>query len=146
MDLPTAILDKGNAMRLITLFVLISSLYLVAIPLGSCGGSDNSLPGPDASVPQHKRVFVTAAGYRGDFGGVTGGDTICNTTAVAANLDGTWKAWLSDSTTNAIDRIDDVGPWYLLNGKVVFNNKTNTTASHRRLLRRGGTCATGMRG
>jgi hypothetical protein len=27
---------------------------------------------------------------------------------------GQWRAWLSDSTANALDRLTDVGPWYRL--------------------------------
>lgn len=76
-----------------------------------------------------KRVFVTKTRYNGNLGGLVGADQKCNTAAEAAGLGGTWKAWLSDSNTNAIDRIAEVGPWYdivpnetWVNQKV-FNNK-----------------------
>ena len=73
-----------------------------------------------------KRVFVTHAEHDGLFGGLAGADTFCADAATAANLGGTFKAWLSDSNTNAIDRIVDVGPWYLVDGvTLVFINKAN---------------------
>jgi hypothetical protein len=53
-------------------------------------------------------------------GGLVGADRICQEGAL---FGGVWKAWLSDSTTNAIDRIADVGPWYTMNGLYAFENK-----------------------
>lgn len=81
----------------------------------------------DAGAPAPpKRVFVTSKVFTADLGGVAGADAKCATAAQAAMLGGTWKAWISSSTTSAIDRIADVGPWYLVDGKRrVFNNKAN---------------------
>lgn len=67
-----------------------------------------------------KRMFVTSQIYRGgeikQMGGMaTGlesGDKLCANLAAAANLGGTFKVWLSDATTNAINRIAEAGPWY----------------------------------
>jgi hypothetical protein len=84
--------------------------------------------GPDGAS-SNKRIFLTNAAYPSDFGGLSAADGICNATAVGAALGGTWKAWLSDASTNAIDRIADVGPWYLLSGTLAFHNKTNLTTS-----------------
>lgn len=73
-----------------------------------------------------KRIFVTNAQYDGNLGGLAGADQKCSTAAQAAGLGGTWKAWLSDANTNAIDRITANGPWYLRdNDSRVFNNKAN---------------------
>jgi hypothetical protein len=47
----------------------------------------------------------------------------CTQAAQAASLGGTWKAWASTSTSNAIDRITDVGPWFDLKGTKIFANK-----------------------
>lgn len=64
-------------------------------------------------APAHKyRVFVTSTAYQGNLGGLAGGDTICATRATAGGMTGTWKAWLSDSSTDAISRIVDRSPWY----------------------------------
>ena len=76
---------------------------------------------PDGAVPP-KRVFVTSTGTTGDLVAVTGADSgvaganaLCN--AAASKLGkSTWVAWLSDGTTNAIDRIPRKGPYVLLNG------------------------------
>ena len=84
---------------------------------GSSGGSGG------ASV---KRVFVTSTTYSGNLGGVSGADNKCQLHADAASLGGTWKAWISGGSANAIDRIADVGPWYLVDRTTkVFNNKAN---------------------
>jgi hypothetical protein len=98
-------------------------------------------------APHPKRVFISSLTYNGDLktagGGQTGlegGDKLCQHLAEAAALDGVWKAWLSDSTTNAIDRITE-GPWYILTyaglgtgfpvyetyETKAFNNKANLT-------------------
>jgi hypothetical protein len=99
------------------------------------------LPPPDLSPPP-KRVFVTSKKYTGDLKaaglvatnggpistGLEGGDALCQTAATDAGLGGTWKAWLSDSTTDATNRIVDVGPWYLVGGPLLFANKFVFTA------------------
>lgn len=75
-----------------------------------------------------KRIFVTAAAYSANLGGLSGADQKCNLAAQGANLGGTWKAWLSDGTVNAIERITDVGPWFLVGTATrAFNNKANLT-------------------
>lgn len=79
-----------------------------------------------------KRVFATKSEYPGQLGGLAGGDAKCATAAAAANLGGTWKAWLSDATTPALARIADVGPWYRVESPLrtrVFNNKANLQTS-----------------
>ena len=47
------------------------------------------------------RVFVTSTQTAGNFGGLAGGDTICQGLATTAGFSGNWAAWLSDSGTNA---------------------------------------------
>ncbi len=91
--------------------------------------------GADAS--SGKRIFVTSATHSADLktegNGVTGlegADHICATAAMTAHLGGTWKAWLSDSSTDAIDRIADMGPWHQVapsggNALVLFANKAS---------------------
>ena len=78
-----------------------------------------------------KRLFVTSAGYTGNLqsadGGATGllgGDAICNAVATGATLGGTWRAFLSSSTTRAIDRLTFGGPWTLVGGDggIVFGS------------------------
>jgi hypothetical protein len=64
-------------------------------------------------------AFETSTTYDGNLAtagsapnGLLGGDMLCQSVATAAGLSGTFKAWLSNSTTNAIDRLIDVGGWY----------------------------------
>lgn len=58
-----------------------------------------------------KTVFLTPQATYGDIGGLAGGDKMCNDAATSAGLPGTYVAWLSTSTTNAIDRVTGNGPW-----------------------------------
>ncbi len=73
-------------------------------------------------------VFGTASEPTGDFGGLSGGDAICQSEADAAGLVGTWVAWLSDGSTNAVDRIASAtGPFNLVNGATIANNHADLT-------------------
>lgn len=74
--------------------------------------------------PAGKRVFITRQAFTGDLGGLAGGDLKCSDAASAAGLNGTWQAWLSTTTVNAIDRLADVGPWVDLQGATMFPSKT----------------------
>lgn len=92
-------------------------------------GTTHPNDGGSTTTSGQKRVFVTSVTYSGSLGGSSGADQKCNLAAQGANLGGTWKAWLSSGSTNAIDRIADVGPWYGMDGKKVFNNKANLTTT-----------------
>lgn len=79
-----------------------------------------------------KRVFVTSLRYPADLrtagGQATGrasADAICQTLADASSLGGTFVAWLSTSTSDAIDHVSGVGPWYRMDGVKVFANHAN---------------------
>lgn len=78
-------------------------------------------PTPQASTP--KRVFVTSTTYSGNLGGVSGADVRCQASANNVNLGGTWKAWISDTTTSAASRLTHIGsPYLLLDGTVIASN------------------------
>ena len=94
---------------------------------GGHGGGGGRGDGPH-------RVFVTKATFTGDLqsagtkgDGVSGADALCTT--AAQNLGGVWKAWLSgkrdpETVVDAIHRLDDFGPWYLVDGTtLVFESK-----------------------
>ncbi|MFA6081767.1 MAG: DUF1554 domain-containing protein [Patescibacteria group bacterium] len=51
-----------------------------------------------------KRVFISSVSYNGDLGGLVGADQSCQTLAYSNSLNGTWKAWLSDSVSNVSSR------------------------------------------
>jgi len=50
-------------------------------------------------------VFISLETYNGNLGGTTGADAKCQALATAEELSGTFVAWLSESTTDAKDRI-----------------------------------------
>jgi hypothetical protein len=93
--------------------------------------------GPGPALPPldtGKRVFLTSVAGPGALaawpgsGGATGiaaGDAICRSRAQAAGLANaaTYKAWLSDATTSAIDHLASDGPWVRLDGARVAATK-----------------------
>jgi hypothetical protein len=75
-----------------------------------------------------KRVFVTSALYKGDFGGLAGADARCQERAVAASLPGTYKAWLSTEAASPSNRfVKATIPYVLVDGTVVASNYTDLT-------------------
>lgn len=85
-----------------------------------------------------RTVFITSVSGSGDLSswtdsqgqtGVGAGDAICQTRASMAGLpnSGNYKAWLSTTGQNAIDRLASNGPWVRPDGVVVANNKTDLT-------------------
>lgn len=55
-------------------------------------------------------VFVSSASFTGGFGGLAFADATCQSLGTAAFPDsGPWVAWLSDSPTNAVNRIPQPG-------------------------------------
>ena len=102
---------------------------------GSGGGQCTDCKGAACETggtcgPAPKRFFVTSTVHDGNFAsygtattGLEGADALCAAAADPVQSGSTWRAWLSDSTTNAIDRITDVGPWFLFNGNEAFANK-----------------------
>lgn len=91
---------------------------------GTCGAGKSCVEGACLELgcaPGVKRVFVTSQSYDGaldaaggveDGHGLEGGDALCALVAEAAGLQGNWRAWLSADGVDAIDRIDNVGPWH----------------------------------
>jgi hypothetical protein len=83
-----------------------------AMPSGDAMVADAAGPGPDAALDDTANyVFVTAMAFTGDLGGIDGADAICNDAAQFAALAGTYRAWLSTGTVDAIDRIADARGW-----------------------------------
>ncbi len=70
-----------------------------------------------------QRVFVTSTSQQADYGGLSGADNLCQTRANAANLGGTWVAWLSDTTTHALARVLGDGPFVRLDGEQIASSK-----------------------
>ncbi len=73
-----------------------------------------------------KIMFITSTIYNGDLGGLSGADIKCQDRATAAGLPGTYKAWLSDSTTSAASRLNHATTHYKnTNNQIVQTNWTN---------------------
>lgn len=105
----------------------------------------------DGDTSTKKTVFITSTLYYGDLvteanalndgttytDGLTAGDALCQSRADAAGLDGTYKAWLSTSSSDAIRMLSKTaGPWYRTDGVKVgdyedFVNETLEAIPHR---------------
>lgn len=95
---------------------------------GDAGSNSKDASALPDLAPGTKRVFVTAQRFSGSLasgGNLAGADAACIGAAQTAGMGGNWKAWLSSSTVDAIDRVSDVGPWYDLGGTLIFSNKAN---------------------
>lgn len=114
---------------------VVVTVFGCAVLIG-CGGSSAAGPGTDGggdgatgadggNPPGSKRIFVTATAYSGNLAGSAGADTICTAAAESVSLGGRWTSWISTATSDALSRVQEVGPWYLLNGTMVFANKAN---------------------
>jgi hypothetical protein len=90
--------------------------------------SDSGFPLPPFCLSK-KIIFVTGPSYYdGALGGLQGADQTCQTLATTAGLTGTFKAWLSDSTTAAADRLTHHnGPYVRTDGVVVANDWKDLT-------------------
>lgn len=92
------------------------------------GGASEGGGGEGGAEPAPYRVFLTSNTYEGDFASLSSGsalptaDTLCQVAANAASLGGFWRAWLSDDTTSAIDRIGGE-EWVDLAGASIFPNR-----------------------
>jgi hypothetical protein len=103
-------------------------------PLGSSidASTDGSLDAADPTA--RKRVFHLLNGALGAIRdandtrtGLEVADADC-TTAGQMYGGGQWRAWLSDSSMNAIERLSDVGPWYRLDQQTkLFDSRAAIT-------------------
>lgn len=65
----------------------------------SAGQGPNGGAGGEGGVAAtYKVVFVSSVAYTGNLGGLDGADAKCTALAAAADVPGTFKAWLSDAT------------------------------------------------
>jgi len=92
------------------------------VELADAGSGENA----DALDDGTMTFFVTSTGMGdgGNLGGLAGADAFCEQLAVAQSADfgrRTWRAYLSTSTVNAIDRIG-AGPWRNAAGVIVANS------------------------
>lgn len=95
------------------------------------GGTVTAVPPPSTGTlgANHKRVFITSTVFSGAVGGLDAADMYCQSAATAAGLAGTYRAWLSDASSNAFDRTADVGPWYSTSDTLAFASKADLRAA-----------------
>lgn len=87
---------------------VLSSLLVVAALHACADDDDRAVPDDgsgDTTAPAARTVFVSSTTYRGALGGLAGADATCQALASGAGLPGTFKAWLSDSTASAGERL-----------------------------------------
>jgi hypothetical protein len=92
----------------------------------ACMGKDACLNGQCAPSPSQSVVFVSSTVVvAGNIGGLSGADAICQSLAQGAGLSGNFKAWLSDSVTDAASRFAHWStPYVLPGGAQVASNWT----------------------
>jgi hypothetical protein len=74
-------------------------------------------------------AFVTSVAYDGNLGGLAGADQKCQSLATAAGLpENTYKAWLSTSSANAIDRLGSARGWVRVDGKPFADTQADIVA------------------
>ena len=111
----------------------LASSLLIALAATACSDSDDSSDPESTTNPNQPSAgdasmsFFLASrgsGDGGNFGGIAGADTLCETLATEADpalASKTWRAYLSTSTENARDRIG-AGPWRNAAGDVIANS------------------------
>jgi hypothetical protein len=100
-------------------------------PVGGGLGDGDGGPGDDSGITLNgdtisaiasNLVFVTSTSKLGGaYGGLAGGDAECQARAMAQGFPGTYVAYLSTSTVNAVDRLGSARGWSRLDGLPVFD-------------------------
>lgn len=86
---------------------------------------------------ENKYVFVTSTVYNGDLGGVEGADLKCQNRADSANLQGTYKAWISAGDSWPANSFNQsVTPYILVDGSIVADNWDDLVDSSQHSLNR----------
>jgi cysteine-rich repeat protein len=72
---------------------------------------------------ESRLVFITSTLHDGDLGGLAGADAICNMRAAAADLPGTYMAWLSTDQGSPSTRfVTSTVPWVRLDGTTIADD------------------------
>jgi hypothetical protein len=73
-------------------------------------------------------VFTTSTTYTGNLGGLAGADAICNARAAAANLPGTYMAWISTAQGSPSTRfVQSAVPYRMVNNAKVADDWADLT-------------------
>jgi hypothetical protein len=79
--------------------------------LAHCGGCNVECTGVCGGGVCSQRIFITANTIPANFGGLVGGDALCQNEATANQLSGTWKVWAGDATDGPSTRNTKKGPY-----------------------------------
>jgi hypothetical protein len=110
-------IEPGQSLRVrLTSSSSINTAVSAIVTIGSTVGTTWSV----TTVTGNTRIFASAGTYNGNFGGLSGADTTCNTLAAGLGYGSYWKAVMSDSIENARDRLTITYP-------VVRASSTSTT-------------------
>ncbi|MEM7157843.1 MAG: hypothetical protein AAF799_33695 [Myxococcota bacterium] len=93
----------------------------------SSGGSgdESTARGP---VVEMNLAFVTSTAHNPSFGGLAAADAICNDRASEAGLPGSYVAYLSDSTADAVTRLGSANGWTRTDGRVFATDRQALTS------------------
>ncbi len=75
--------------------------------------------------PPPNIAFVTSSTHTGNLGGLVGADAICQARAQANALPGSYRAWLSTATVDAIDRLGTASGWVRTDGRPFVNSRSD---------------------
>ncbi|HTV22605.1 MAG TPA: hypothetical protein VMG12_28145 [Polyangiaceae bacterium] len=102
---------------------------------GPCNGLDDCrvlLDGSDvslvASYAPANIAFVTSTSSSGYVGGLTAADGLCAARAASAGLAGTFRAYLSTSSVNAIDRLGGARGWVRTDGRPLLDAREDVAS------------------
>jgi hypothetical protein len=95
------------------------------------GGPGHDSPGSVVIPTNANLAFVTSMRRPnlGAIGGIAAADQLCSTSAAAAGLAGTYVAWVSTSTVNAIDRLGSARGWVRPDGRLFADTAADIAAS-----------------
>ena len=93
------------------------------------GGLD-APPRPDSPLSDYNIAFVTSGTFSASFGDTVGADQACQNAAMmaATPLSGTYVAWLSSATSNALARLSGSRGWVRPDGVPVLDRPTSLTS------------------
>ena len=100
---------------------------------GSDTGDDTSGTSTSGNEfdPNPNLAFVSSVAYKGgEIGGLTQADSLCQQRANVAGLSGTYRAWLSDLSNNAVDRLMPARGWVRTDGKFLVD-QLDDLSNHR---------------
>jgi hypothetical protein len=90
--------------------------------------TDGVLPS-DTALDANYAFVTSAIAGGGSLGGLGSGDAICAMAAADAGLPGTYVAWLSTASVNAISRLAGSRGWIRPDGRVIADRPTELTTT-----------------